>query len=578
VLEAVRISNFAIIDEAELQFEPGLTAVTGETGAGKSIVVGALGLLLGGRGEAEVIRSGAEEASVEGVFRRSGALGLRLAALGLPDLGEEVVIRRTVGRNGRGRAYVNGALVTMGVLGRLMRGLVDISGQHEHVGLFDPATHREILDRFARLEARLEAYGAGFTRLRAVEARLAELGGDEHGAGQRAEFLRYQLDEIDRLAPRPGEDAALDEERRRLLSAEKLRCACEEANERILGQEHAALELMGRAAALVADAARIDPRLLPVSERLAAAAAELDEGARGLTRYLAQPLGDPARLAEITERLDALRRVCRKHGTDLPGVLRHREALGAELAAFEERDGALAALGEERQKSRAQCWEMARELSAQRAGAAKEFAARVEAVLASLALGKAKLEARVAGHATLGPFGADDVELLFAANPGEPPRPLAKVASGGEACRLLLALKAVLAASDECGCYVLDEADAGVSGAVAEVVGRMIKEVSAHRQVLCITHLPQVAVYADHHLSIRKRHRADRTVSRVVVLVDEAERTRELARMLSGVELTREAIGAAAALVRSAARVPSSRPRDRGAPPGRRARRERRTA
>jgi DNA repair protein RecN (Recombination protein N) len=459
--------------------------------------------------------------------------------------------------------------VTVGVLGRLMRGLVDVSGQHEHVGLFDVSTHREILDRFAGLEQRVEEYRKELGHLRAIEANLAELGGNAGAASERVELLHHQLQEILGLSPAPREDVELEEERRRLMAAEKLRSACEEAHERIAGQEHAATQLVGRAAALLSDAARIDVRLASVSERVATASAELDEGARGLARYLARPEGEPARLAELTERLDALKRLCRKHGTDLAGLLRRREEMLAELALLEDRIGELAALEEDRDGAEAACRDRAQVLSALRRSAATGFSSKVESVLASLALPKAKVEVRVAEQATLGPGGADEVELLFAANTGDPPRALAKVASGGEASRLLLALKSVLAGSDQCGCYVLDEADAGVSGAVAEVVGRMIKEVSAHRQGLCITHLPQVAVYADHHLSIRKRQRSDGVVSRVVALEDEGERTRELARMLAGVELTPEAIGAAQALVRSAARVPRGG-RGRG--------RERRTA
>ncbi|HYX93294.1 MAG TPA: DNA repair protein RecN [Myxococcaceae bacterium] len=579
MLEAVRISNFAVIDEAEVQFEAGLTVLTGETGAGKSILVDALGLLVGARAEAEVIRAGAEEASVEGLFRRTAALSSRLAELGLPDLGEQVAIRRTVGRSGRGRAYANGALVTLGVLGRLTRGLVDISGQHEHIGLFDASTHRQILDGFARIEPRVQAYRAAFGAFRAAEARLAAVGGDERGVRDRAELVRIQLEEIDQLAPRPGEDGQLEEERRRLMSAEKLRRSCEEANARICAQEHAALELVGAAATLVVESARLDSRLTSISEHLASAAAGLEEAGRELSRYLAQLEGDPARLAEVDDRLDALRRLCRKHGTDLPGVLRRRSDLAAEAARFEDRDGSLAALRAECSRCEERCWEIAREISALRSESAGEFGKRVREALGGLALAKAKLEVRLTPSAALGPEGADDLEFLFSANPGEPLRPLAKVVSGGEASRLLLALKAVLASSGGGGCYVLDEADSGVSGAVAEVVGRMIKEVSLHHQVLCITHLPQVAAYADHHLAIRKQQRAERTVSRVIALADADERTRELARMLAGVKLTREAIGAAQALVRAAARVPSlKRRRKREATSSARSRRERRTA
>lgn len=575
MLNALRISNFAVIDEAEVEFGPGLTVLTGETGAGKSILVDALGLLVGGRAEVDVIRAGAEEASVEGLFERTAFLKTRLEELGLPDLGEQVSVRRVVGRTGRGKVYVNGALVTVGVLSRLMRGLVDISGQHEHVGLFNADVHGDLLDRFAQLGAKVDAYRASFGELRALDRQIAELGGDERAARERIEFLKFQLEEIDRLGPSPGEDVRLEEERRRLMGTERLRRCSSEAEQLLSTQDGAATELIGRAAALLNEAARIDGRLQPVVERLAAASAELEEAVRGVSRYVSQLDGDPARLAEVDERLDALKRLARKHGTDLAGVLGRRAELGEELSRLENRHGLVDKLMESRAAAEAIAWNRAKELSTQREKSARVFGKAVSEALGALALGKAVFEVRVSSKDALGPDGADGVEFLFSANPGEPARSLGKVASGGEASRLLLAMKRVLADSDAGGTYVLDEADSGVSGGVAEVVGRMIKDVSAHRQVLCITHLPQVAVYADQHLSIRKQQTKDRTVSKVVSLSAGQDRTHELARMLSGVEVTREAIGAAEALVRLAAR--GARP-PRAAGRGGAGRRERRAS
>lgn len=555
MLRALKISNFGVIDEAEVEFGPGLTVLTGETGAGKSIMVDALGLLIGGRAEPDVIRAGAEEAAVEGMFQGTEALLARLEEHGLPrEEGGEVGVRRVISRSGRTKAYVNGALVTVGVLGRLMRGLVDISGQHEHVALFDAANHLDLLDRFARNGGALEAYRAAMSQLRATDARVRELGGDERTARDRMEFLRFQIEEIDRLGPEPGEDARLEEERKRLSCAEKLRLLSAEAEALLSTQDASAQELAGRAHGLVQDASKMDAGLAPVADRLAAAIAELEEAGRALGRYLAQVDGDPARLAEVDERLDALKRQCRKHGTDLAGVLARRVQLGEELSRLENRHGLLDQLLEERAAQEAIAWKRAQALRALRTEAASTFGAVVQEALGSLALGKAAFAVKVEAKDELGPDGADAVEFQFTANPGEPQRPLAKVASGGEASRLLLAMKRVLADVDGCACYVLDEADSGVSGAIAEVVGRMIKDVSGHRQVLCITHLPQVAAYAEHHLSIRKQVKGERTVSKVVPLSDVEERTRELARMLSGVQLTREAISAAQALVRSASR------------------------
>ncbi|HET9450480.1 MAG TPA: DNA repair protein RecN [Aggregicoccus sp.] len=567
MLTGLRISNVAVIEEVEVGFGTGLTVLTGETGAGKSILVDALGLLLGGRADADCIRAGCEEASVEGVFLRTAPLAARLEELGLPDLGEELAVRRVVGRTGRGKAYVNGALVTVGVLGKLMRGAVDIAGQHEHVSLFDGALHRALLDRYGELAGALTAYYGDYAALRDVQSRMEALGGDEAKVRQRAEFLRFQLEEIVRVDPKPGEDAALDQERKRLAGSEKLRRQAAEAEALLCGGEDGSVvEGVGRALGLVSEALKLDPALAPLAQSLGGALAELEEAGRGLGRYVGALESDPERLAEVDERLDAIKRLCRKHASPLEAVLARRGELEAELSTLDNRQEILESLDAERRKAEAKARASGAALSKARAACAADFGARVREGLAQLALGKAAFEVRVTPTESLRPEGLDEVEFFFSANPGEPLRALAKVASGGEASRLLLALKRALAGSDGCGSYILDEADSGVSGAIADVVGRMIKDVSGHRQVLCITHLPQVAAYADAHLLIRKDLRGERTVSEVVALAAGSERTQELARMLSGVEVTREALGAAEALVRSAQQRSA-----RAAPAGRRA-------
>lgn len=579
MLLGLRIANVAVIEEVEVAFGAGLTVLTGETGAGKSILVDSLNLLLGGRADADVIRAGCEEASVEGVFARTPVLGARLEELGLPDLGDEVLVRRVLGRTGRGKTYVNGALVTVGVLGKLTRGAVDLAGQHEHVSLFDPALHRVLLDRYGEMETPLAAYFGEYSSLREVDARMEALGGDESKVRERAEFLRFQLDEIARLDPEPGEDVRLDAERKRLSSAEKLKRHGAEAELLVAGDESSALETVGRALGLVHEAVKCDATLAPVAQSLSTALSELEEAQRRLNRYVEGLESDPTRLADVDERLDGLKRLCRKHGATLEGVLKKRGEIETELGTLENRQEVLEELALERRRVEERARKAALALSKARSTSAVEFSAQVREGLAHLAMGKAAFEVRVTPGGTLRPDGLDDVEFFFSANPGEPARPLAKVASGGEASRLLLALKRALAGSDACGSYVLDEADAGVSGAIADVVGRMIKEVSGHRQVLCITHLPQVAAYADAHLLIRKAVKGERTVSQVTVLAAGLERTRELARMMSGVEVTREALGAAEALVRSANRsLGTPRARRESGPEGTPRGRLRRTA
>ncbi|MEW5739225.1 MAG: DNA repair protein RecN, partial [Myxococcota bacterium] len=363
----------------------------------------------------------------------------------------------------------------------------------------------------------------------------------------------FQLDEIERLNPQPGEDLALEQERRRLASSEKLRNAASAADELINGGESSGSSAVGRARQLIAEAERLDPSLSRVQAALITAQEGLDEAARALSRYLSTLESDPRRLEEVEERLDALRRLCRKHAAPLEAVLDKRAALAAEAHELEHRAERRAELEVQRAAAKETAIAAAAELTKARKRSAQKLEAAARDGLARLALGKARFEVHFAA-APLGPSGADSVEWLFSANVGEPPRPLAKVASGGEASRLMLALKSALAGSDSCRCSVFDEADAGIGGAVADVVGRLIKELSAHRQVLCITHLPQVAAHADAHLRIEKGESKGRTRSVVRVLAPGEPRAQELARMLSGVEVTREALGAAEALLRSAVR------------------------
>jgi len=558
MLQGLRICQFAVMEEVEVTFSGGLTVVTGETGAGKSIVMDALSLLLGGRAEPDCVRTGADEATVEGTFRRTPLLGARLEELGLPDLGEELLVRRVVGRGGRSRAWVNGSLVTVGVLSRLMKGTVEIAGQHEHTALLDPAEHLGVLDREPGVETGRRAFDQAWEALRAVEAELLQLGGDDRQLTQRAEFLRFQLEELDRLDLQPGEEAVLEAAHRRLSSAERLFQVGAQAESLLAGQDGGAAELMHRALALLQEGGRLDEALVGRRESLTACVREVEQLARELGRYAAGAEGDPERRQLVEERLDSLRKLCRKHGRDGEGLRALREELRGELDRLERRHEEAARLGGERQKLRARAAEAASGLGVLRRKAAARLEARVQAGLSQLALGGARFAVQL-GEAPLSGAGTDVVEFLFTANAGEPLRPLARVASGGEASRLMLALKRAGAGEAGPSACVLDEADTGVSGAVAEVVGRMIHELSEHRQVLCITHLPQVAAYADHHLRIVKEETGGRAVSHVVSLSDRESRTRELARMLAGVELTREALGAAEALVRSAARRPGGR-------------------
>jgi DNA repair protein RecN (Recombination protein N) len=606
MLTTLRVSGFAIVDAVEVRFGPGLNVLTGETGAGKSILVNALHLVLGGRMSAEVLRDGAEEAVVEALFELPSGhpvLGRLEAVLrraqderseGLaPEATVELLVRRVVSRNGRGRVFVNGALCTVGMLETALRGLVDISGQHEHVSLLDPATHLELLDAFAGLPhdlssasgaaARPPGAGGGaeaelLLRYRAAHAALAALvreretlAADEGERARRADYLTFQLRELDAADPKPGELEALEDERRVLASAEKLRDAARAAEGLAYGEEGSASERVGQAARALAEAALLDRRLEGPLALLRSAAVELEEGGRELGRYAHALGGDPERLREVEDRLDALRALARKHGGSLEAAVARRASMREEVARLSGGGERLREIPGEVDRSATEALALAAELSARRAGAAKAFADQVRRELSGLAMGRCRLEVALAppgegvevSGRRLGPLGAEQAEILIAPNPGEPPRPLARIASGGELSRLLLAVKRTLARRGPEATHVFDEVDAGIGGAVAEAMGRVLAEVAADGQVLCITHLPQIAAFADRHHRVEKKVTSGRTHTNVTLLEGEEERRREVARLLAGSTVTGSALEHAGALI-AAARRPGPPPPDRG--------------
>ncbi len=595
MLTTLRISGFAIVDAVEVRFGPGLNVLTGETGAGKSILVNALHLVLGGRMSADVLRDGADEAVVEALFELppSHAVFSRLEAAGVaPPAGgdvAELLVRRVAARGGRGRAFVNGALCTVAMLEEALRGTVDVSGQHEHVSLLDPGTHLALLDAWAGLDAPAPDGAAsqggpgkerGFAastdlppllRYRAAHAALAALvrerdllAADEGERARRADYLAFQLAELDRADPRPGELDALEDERRVLASAEKLREAARAAEALAYGEEGSASERVAQAARALAEAALLDRRLEPTLALLRSAAVELEEAGREVGRYAETVGGDPERLAHVEDRLELLRALARKHGGSLEDAVSRRAEMHEELARLRGGGERLReATGEIAARAR-EALALARELGRARAEAARGFAAGVRRELDGLAMGRCRLEVALlppeAGvpveGAVLGPHGAERAEILIAPNPGEPPRPLARIASGGELSRILLAVKRTLSRKDPVATYVFDEVDAGIGGAVAEAMGRVLSDVSRGRQVICVTHLPQVAAFADRHHRVEKRVAAGRTHTAVSLLEGEDERRREVARMIAGATITPSALDHAGALI-AAARAPA---------------------
>lgn len=563
MLTCLRIRDLAIIDNLELSFGPQLNVVTGETGAGKSILVDALELLLGGKGQPELVRGGATQAEVEALFElgAGGPLRDKLAALELEG-GDELVIRRVLAASGRTRAFVNGRLVTAAQLGELVHGLADISSQHEHHTLSDPATHLAYLDAFAGLESERKRVASHYQALHAAHEALAQFETQVRERSQREDLLRYQIREIDEVAPVADEEAALGEQRDRLKHSDTLLRLSGAAADALYERDGSLCELLAGLLPGLGEAAALDQSLREVLQQLEGAHSQLEDAARELARYTRGVQSDPERLSELEERLHALGRLKRKYGGSLTAVLEHLTLAKAELGALEDCEGTRERLSHDYQRELALAASAARALSARRKQAAEKLAAAIGRELASLGMGGARIEVDVSpwegkgsglqvDGARLTGSGIDRVEFLIAPNKGELARPLSKIASGGELSRAMLAIKRTLGGVGPGGMYVFDEVDSGVGGAVAEVIGRKIRDVAQHRQVLCITHLPQIAVFAATHFKVEKSLVQGRTIS-VVRKLGKREQEEEIARMLGGLKITAKTRAVAAEMLKEA--------------------------
>ncbi|MEB2343438.1 MAG: DNA repair protein RecN [Deltaproteobacteria bacterium] len=549
MIERLRIRDLAIVEAAEIAFGPGLNALTGETGAGKSIVLGALALLAGARADARAVREGAEEALVEAVFRtdRAPALGAALRERGLEAEDGELIVARSVSRTGRSRASVAGRLVPVSVLAELFGERLEISSQHESQRLRRPESHGLLLDAFGGLLAERSALTRGYEALRALRAEHAALEAGEAERARRRDFLAFQVGEIDAAGLAPGELDALGAEHVRLAHAEELRAAAAAAAAGLAGDTGggdapAALDLVAAAAAGLEGAAGFDPRLGVLAERARGAHAELADLAREVERYADAVEVDPGRRAELEERLATLERLRRKYGRDEAEILARREALGAELAAAEGGDAREAALATELRAAHDALAAQAAALGRGRAAAAARLARDVEQRLRRLEMPDARVEVALlpvaAGEGLpCGPTGAEQAELRLSANRGEAPRALRQIASGGELSRVFLAIQGALRRTEGGMVLVFDEVDAGIGGRTAERVGQALAELASEHQVLCITHLPQVAALAATQLRVVKEVRGGRTVAAVEAL-DAGARVEELARMAGGARVT----------------------------------------
>ncbi|MFO0655663.1 MAG: DNA repair protein RecN [Polyangia bacterium] len=565
MLSYLRISNFAIIEEVELTLGPGLTVLSGETGAGKSLILDAVALLRGGRATADVIRSGADEARIEALFSpapespATQALIDRLHRLGIDPKGiaeDGLVVRRVIGRGGRNRIHIQGQLSTATALAEVCGGLIDVSGQHEHQSLLDVGSHLGLLDRFGvpvQLQTDMEQ---AFLALLAASEELQAASLDEKSRSEREEFLRFQLQELDQADPQPGEDESLRNEQRRLRSVEKLAQAGRRSESRLYSGEDSVLDGLSAVLRELREVAGLDAELQELTQRIAEAQLLLGDAAHDLRRYVDGLAADPERLVTVEDRLHLLSRLLRKHGPDLASLLQKRDDMQRELLRLTSHEARRLDASQAVEIAQKAACQTAKKLSDARQKAAQALATKVEKELADLAMEGARLVPQVlprpasrgddpalvvsvdAGDLRrLGRDGWDRCELLFSANHGEDPRPLQRIASGGELSRVMLALRGVLGQADEVATCVFDEVDSGIGGATADRVGCKIRSLANGKQVLCISHLAQIAAYGQHHFRVEKQVLSGRTVTSVRPLRP-TERRDEIARMIGGARLT----------------------------------------
>jgi DNA repair protein RecN (Recombination protein N) len=540
MLRYLSIRNLAVIESVEVEFDAGLTVLTGETGAGKSILVEAVGLLLGGRASSDLVRTGEEMAQVQALFER-------------PD-GDELTLRREVTAQGRSRAFVNNVVVSASALREAAEGLVELHGQHEHQVLADPETHLDLLDRFAGLGGTRAAVGAAYDRWQSLQRERDALRMGEREKAARIDLLTFQRDEISKAAPKPGEDEELAATRQVLANAERLQRLAADAYSALYESDGAVLSGLTSVWRRVTDLAVVDARLQPYVDARDGIKSQLEDLADFLRGYADDVEASPERLQQIEERLVVLARLKKKYGPALTDVLTHAAQCATELEALTQSETRAAALEGALSDAREHYERLAAILSRERRQAAIGFARRIETALAELAMARSAFEVRFNDaplpESSWSSRGVDAAEFMVSPNPGEELRPLARIASGGELSRIMLAVRSLSIEEGEGRTLIFDEVDAGIGGRAADDVGRKLKDLGTRSQVLCITHLPQIAACGDAQFQVSKRVAGQRTVTTVKRLETTA-RTEELARMMAGGTVTPATLASAADLLSS---------------------------
>ncbi|WP_088104736.1 DNA repair protein RecN [Halalkalibacter urbisdiaboli] len=552
MLIELSIKHFAIIEELTIPFEKGLTVLTGETGAGKSIIIDAIGLLLGGRGSVEFVRHGEKRAEIEGLFsiENEHPVLRKMEDLGIEIEENMLILRRDINAQGKSICRINGKLVTLGILREIGQTLVDIHGQHEHQALMQTEYHISMLDSFAKdeLHSTLEEYQHLYGRLRSLQKQVKALNENEQEMAQKVDLFRYQLDEIGQANLEPDEDVRLTEERHKLSNSEKLYKTLQDGYESLYGDGRG-LDFLSNAVSHLEEAASIDKSLATLFENVSNSYYLLEEATFSLRDQIEDVEFDPNRLEMIEERLDEIQRLKRKYGATVEDILEYAAKIEDELDTLIHKDDRIQRLQEELDSLLLDVAVEAKAITEIRLKAAKKLTEAIHKQLKALYMEKTVFDIRIqdrisskqenlknpVGH--FGPNGKDEVEFFIATNPGEPLKPLTKIASGGEISRIMLALKSIFSSNQGLTSVIFDEVDTGVSGRVAQAIAEKIHGISANSQVLCITHLPQVAAMADTHLYISKQENEHRVKTSVTPL-SMNEKAHEIARMISGVEVT----------------------------------------
>ena len=543
MLTELRISNFALIDHLHLEFPAGFLVLTGETGAGKSLLVDALTLLVGGRASTDLIRSETDEAVLEAVFSipSNSPLIDQLRELDLLQSGEqELMIRRVLSRTGKNKMYLNGNMATVQGVQELASSLVDIHSQHDQQSLLSSKAQLEVLDGFGSANTLRSRYGHAYEEWKAKESELNETVAKHHEQQGRQEFVGFQLQELNKANLQAGEEEALNQEYQRLKHAGRVGELIETTYQYLYEEDHAVVGKLRQIVQNIQELSTIDSSIKPWTQLSESASVSLQELAEAIRDYRQNLHYDPERLAEIDDRMAQIQGLKRKYQSTYHELLERTQVLQQEIDGFSTSHEKIEELRKQRTNARLLVEGLGKELSITRREAAKEIERKIKGEFKALRMEQVRIDVRIETNAdpeNFGPTGADHVEILLSANPGEPLQPLAKIVSGGELSRIMLAIKSVLAGVDEVPVLIFDEVDSGIGGAVAAVVGERLRRLAHYHQVFCITHLPQVASQASGHYLIEKKVVKDRTATNVRLL-DEKQRQDEIARMLGGLEIT----------------------------------------